>query len=322
MLTIRLGSIPVRIRGLFLVMAGVLGMSQGGPEMVAIWIAVVFVSVLVHELGHAFVGRMFGLAPQIELHAMGGTTSWIEPREIGHARGIAISLAGPFAGFGIAALLFAIGRLGFHPQHPLLRRAFEQAFQVNLYWGIFNLAPLLPLDGGNVLRGALNLLTKGRGEKPARVVSILMGGVLLAFAALVGAVWLGALGAFFTWANVLAYRQADTRAADAPLAAAVQQAYLALEHHDGNRAIALLDPVLVPSTSDDLRATALRIYSYALLIESRWDELLPLLEKNAALIGPEELSRYSRTARELDRVAEADRIAALVPRPRAANDFG
>ena len=322
MLTIRLGSIPVRIRGLFLVMAGVLGMSQGGPDVVAIWIAVVFVSVLVHELGHALVGRMFGLAPQIELHAMGGTTSWIEPRDIGAARGIAISLAGPFAGFVIALLLFACGQLGFHPQHPLLRRAFEQAFQVNLYWGIFNLAPLMPLDGGNVLRGALNLLTKGRGEKPARIVSILMGGVLLAFAALVGAVWLGALGAFFTWANVQAYRQADTRAADAPLAAAVQQAYLALEHHDGERAIALLEPVLVPNTSEDLRAMALRVYSYALLIEGRWNELLPLLEKNAALIGPEELSRYSRTARELDRVVEAERIAALVPRPRAANDFG
>ncbi len=322
MVTLRLGSIPVRIRGLFLIMAGVLGMSLGAPERVAIWIAIVFVSVLVHELGHAFVGRLFGLAPQIELHGMGGTTSWIEPRDVGPARGIAISLAGPFAGFAMAALLFAAARLGFHPQHPLLSGAFDQAIQINLYWGIFNLAPLLPLDGGNVLRGALNLVTKGRGEKPARIVSILMGGVLLAFAALVGAVWLGALGAFFTWANVQAYRQADTRAADAPLAAAVQQAYLALEHHDGERAIAVLEPVLVPNTSDDLRAVALRVYSYALLIEGRWNELLPVLEKNAALIGPEELSRYSRTARELDRVSEADRIADLVPRPRAANDFG
>ena len=322
MLTLRLGSIPVRVRGLFLVMAGVLGMSQGGPEVVAIWIAIVFVSVLAHELGHAFVGRMFGLTPQIELHGMGGTTSWIEPRDVGHARGIAISLAGPFAGFAIAALLFACGRLGFHPQHPLVRRAFEQAFQINFYWGIFNLAPLLPLDGGNVLRGALNLLTKGRGEKPARIVSILVGGVLLAFAALVGAIWLGALGAFFTWANVQAYRQADTRAADAPLAEAVQKAYVALERHDGEQAIALLRPVLVPNTSEDLRAIALRVYSYALLIEGMWDELLPMLERTAALIGAEELSRYSKTARELGRVAEADRIAALVPRPRAANDFG
>ncbi len=319
---IRFGNIPVRVRGLFLVMASVLGMRLERPELIAIWVAIVFVSVLVHELGHAFVGRLFGLTPQIELHGMGGTTSWVEPRDVGHARGIAISLAGPFAGFAVAGLLFASGRLGFHPQHPLARMAFQQAFQINFYWGIFNLAPLLPLDGGNVLRGTLNLLTRGRGEKPARIVSILMGAVLLAFAALTGAIWLGALGAFFTWANVQAYRQADTRAADAPLAAAVQKAYAALERHDGEQAIALLRPVLVPHTSEDLRAIALRVYSYALLIEGMWDELLTVLEKNAALIGPEELSRYARTARELGRVAEADQIAALVPRPRAANDFG
>jgi len=58
------------------------------------------------------------------------------------------------------------------------------------------------------------------------------------------------------------------------------------------------------------------------LLEGMWDELLPMLEKNAALIGPEEISRYAKTARELGRVSEADRIVALVPRPRPANDFG
>ncbi|MGH9765018.1 MAG: hypothetical protein ACREAC_29635, partial [Blastocatellia bacterium] len=38
--------------------------------------AVVFGSVLFHELGHAFVGRGFGLVPQIQLYGMGGLTSW------------------------------------------------------------------------------------------------------------------------------------------------------------------------------------------------------------------------------------------------------
>jgi Zn-dependent protease len=319
---IRIGSIPIRIRGLFLFMAVVLGARLQRPDLIAIWVAIVLVSVVAHELGHAFVGRMFGLEPQIELHGMGGTTSWINGRDVGHARGIAISLAGPFAGFAIAGVLFGCERLGLRPHHPLALLALDLAFQINFWWGIFNLAPMLPLDGGNVLRGTLNLLTKGRGEKPARAISVLMGGVLLAYAALVGALWLGALGAFFTWANVQAYRQADTRSADAPLAQAIEKAYIALERHDGEQAIALLRPVIVPQTSEDLRAIGLRIYSYALHIEGMWDELLPMLEKNAALIGPEELARYSKTARELGRADEADRIGALVPRPRPANDFG
>jgi len=317
----RLGSIPIRIRGLFLFMAVVLGSRLQRPDLIAIWVAIVLVSVLAHELGHALMGRRFGLEPQIELHGMGGTTSWVNGRDIGHARGIAISLAGPFAGFGIAAVLFACERAGLRPHNPLAQLALDLAFQINFWWGIFNLAPMLPLDGGNVMRGTLNLLTKGRGEKPARAISVLMGGVLLAYAALVGALWLGALGAFFTWANIQAYRQADTRSADAPLAQAIEKAYVALERHDGEQAIALLKPVLTPQTSEDLRAIGLRIYSYALLIEGMWEELMPMLEKNAALIGVEELTRYATTARELGRGEEADRIGALVPRPRLANDF-
>jgi Zn-dependent protease len=319
---LRLGSIPVRIRGLFLFMAVVLGARLREPRLVAIWVAIVFVSVLVHELGHALVGRRFGLEPQIELHGMGGTTSWVNGRDIGHARGIAVSLAGPFAGFALAAVLYAGRRLGLEPHHPLARFALDQALTINVVWGIFNLAPLLPLDGGNVMRGALNLLTKGRGEKPARAISVLMGGLLIAFAALTGELWLGALGAFFTWANMQAYRQADTRSADAPLAQAIEKAYVALERDDGEQAIALLRPVIVPQTSEDLRAIGLRVYTYALLIEGMWDELMPMLEKNAALIGVEELGRYAKTARELGKTDEADRIGALVPRPRPANDFG
>jgi hypothetical protein len=266
---------------------------------------------------------MFGLAPQIELHGMGGTTSWINGRDVGHARGIAISLAGPFAGFALGALIYLVGHYGF-PPHADSRAAFayRQALFVNVGWGVFNLVPLLPLDGGNVLRGVLNVVTKGKGEKPARIVSIVVGVLILALAAYFRQLWLGALGAFFTWANLQAYRQVDTRVVDAPLAQAIEKAYIALEHHDGQQAIELLRPVLVPQTSPELRAIALRVYAYALLIEGNWAELLPMLEVSASLIGAEEMSRYAKTARELGRTEEGDRIAALVPGPRPANDFG
>jgi Zn-dependent protease len=328
LLLLRLGSIPVRIRVPFFFLALLLGASYGyerRPDLMGLWVVVVFVSVLVHELGHALMGRIFGLAPQIELHGMGGTTSWIEARDVGHARSIAISVAGPFAGFSIAALLYLANRLGFHPENAHLQFALERALAVNFVWGIFNLAPMLPLDGGNVMRSTLHLVTKGRGEKPARVISILIGGLLLAWALMHRAYWLGALGAFFTWANVQGYRQADAPvrndSADAPLAEAVEKAYVALERHDGAEAIALLRPVIVPQASEELRAIALRVYSYALLLEGKWDELLPTLEKNAPLIGDEEMTRYAKTARELGRAEEAQKIAALIRTPRAANDF-
>ncbi len=320
-LRFRLGSIPVRVNGAFLFLVLVLGAQLQRPDLIAIWGGIVFVSVLIHELGHAMMGRAFGLLPVIELSGMGGLTSWSNPKNVGHWRSIAISLSGPFAGFVVAGALFLAQRLGFHPHNSRAVFAFEQALFVNFVWGVFNLAPMLPLDGGNVLRGLLNIVTKGRGEKPARVISIVMGGSFLVYAFLASQWWLGALAAFFTWANVQAYRQVDTRVADVPLAQAIEKAYLAVEKHDGAAAIELLRPVIVPQASDDLRATALRIYSYALLIEGEWDELLPTLQKNAALIGPEELMRYAKTAQELGRGDEAEKIAALVPRPRLANDF-
>lgn len=326
-LRFRIGSIPVRVNGAFLFLLLVLGAQLQRPERIAIWGVIVFVSVLVHELGHALIGRSFGLVPEIELNGMGGLTSWQNPGNMSYGRLIAISLAGPFAGFIVAGALLLAGRLGFQPQSPLAMFAFKQALFVNLGWGIFNLAPMLPLDGGNVLRSALNIVTKGRGEKPARAVSIVVGGLFLAYAFLAGQWWLGALAAFFTWANIQAYRQVDTRKADAALAQAVEKAYLALEKHDGAEAIALIRPALAQQASDDLRAIALRVYCYALLIEGEWEELLPTLQKNASLIGTEEMARYARTAHELGRVPEAEQILALITQlapaqPRPANDFG
>jgi Zn-dependent protease len=329
-LQFRLGSIPVRVHFPFLFLTIVLGVGVAGrgvtdglpaPLVMAVWVPIVFVSVMVHELGHALVGRAFGLVPRIDLHGMGATTSWAESRDVGNGRSIAISLAGPFAGFALAGALWSLGHLGFHPKHLLLEFAMKQTFFVNLVWSIFNLAPMLPLDGGNVVRSALNGLTNGRGERGARLVSIVTGVLFLVWAALTVQLWLGAMAAFLLWMNLQGYHAADTRTADEPLARAIDKAYVALERHDGAEALALLRPVIVPQASEDLRAIGLRVYSYALLLEGMWDELLPTLEKNALLIGAEEISRYARTARELGRKDEADRIDALVPRPRPANDF-
>lgn len=326
-LRFRLGSIPVRIHGTFLFLILVLSAQEKRLDRIAIWAGVALLSVLVHELGHALVGKAFGLEPQIELQGMGGLTHWQTSRDIGHWRSIAISVAGPFAGFFVAAVLVLVGKAGFQPDGDRAAFAMKTALTVNVVWGVFNLAPMLPLDGGNVLRSFLNIVTKGRGERPARIVSVLAGGGFLLLAFLWGQLWLGGVAALFTWSNIQAYRQADTRKADAPLAQAIEQSYLALEKHDGAAAIALLRPVLVPQASEDLRAIALRIYCYALLIEGEWRELLPTLERNLVLIGAEEMTRYAKTARELGKNDEAAAIESLIAKltpsvPRPANDFG
>jgi Zn-dependent protease len=221
----RLGKIPVTVQPSFFVATLVLGASAGDPRMVAAWIAIVFVSVMLHELGHASAGLAFGLEPQIELHTMGGTTSWTTARTLSTAQRVTISLAGPFAGFVVAAIAAAAhaaaGPRGL-AAGPDVAGAFvyETVLFVNLWWGLANLVPMLPLDGGNVMTHLLNALTGGRGERPARIVSIAVAGIALAAVLLLPLVgvatpfsglWATMLALLFASSNWNALRELDAR---------------------------------------------------------------------------------------------------------------
>ncbi len=122
------------------------------------WTLVVLFSVLVHELGHALAIRRHRIQPDIILHFMGGKTVWREILPIGRLDRIIISLAGPFAGFAVGGIVFAAMYFipgGVSRLPPLGREAIGQLLFVNIWWGIMNLIPVLPFDGGHVLESAL-----------------------------------------------------------------------------------------------------------------------------------------------------------------------
>jgi Zn-dependent protease len=225
--------------------------------------------VLLHELGHATMGLAFGLSPSIELHTMGGTTSWSGGPALSTAKRIAISLAGPFAGFGVAALVrYAIGP-GVFPPTPLGAFIYDNLLFVNFGWGVLNLLPMLPLDGGSVMTQVLNALTGGRGERPARVVSIVVASLAVA-TALVFQYWWGALlAASFIATNVRGLRDATARAHDAPMLPALEQAYAALNANDAARVLSLARPVALSSRTAPVRAEALQLVAFGFLLEGR-----------------------------------------------------
>ena len=66
-----LAGFPVQIHWSFFLVAALLGFSRD-LYVLLVWMGVVFVSVLLHEMGHALVGRRFGMHPEIFLYAMGG----------------------------------------------------------------------------------------------------------------------------------------------------------------------------------------------------------------------------------------------------------
>jgi Zn-dependent protease len=169
---------PVRIHLWFLVVAGFIGLSGPDPDIAraAVWIAVVLVSVLVHELGHAFAARSIGAEPTIDLYALGGLTAFAPPRPLGRWQSVGISLAGPFAGFLLGLLVLsgaaALGADRPSPfvdaNAPLVDVVVGASIWVNLYWGAVNLLPILPLDGGNVVRSLL----PGDGARRDRIATV------------------------------------------------------------------------------------------------------------------------------------------------------
>jgi tetratricopeptide (TPR) repeat protein len=115
----------------------------GGPLRMALYGGAVLLALLVHELGHALCGLCFGSRASILLHVLGGYTT-LEPA-LPRKRAVLATLAGPLASIGLG-LLFGWARLDF-PGHLAL----DLAAWTNLGWGIVNLLPVLPFDGGRAL---------------------------------------------------------------------------------------------------------------------------------------------------------------------------
>ncbi len=178
------------------------GVDQRIYAYLGLWLLCAFISILVHELGHVITGRIFGQPSNIILHGMGGVA-------IGHFerlarwQRIAVSAAGPALGL----LLFAFVEWGMPP----LAKAYEQQFNaqlasnrwyfvianpmslpfihegnqngvpgmlviMNLIWNLFNLIPIIPLDGGMIMREVACTFAPRQGSRLAYGFSFLIAG--------------------------------------------------------------------------------------------------------------------------------------------------
>jgi len=270
-LSFHIGKIPVRVQAWFFVLAAFLGAASDTRLILLLaWVAIVFGSVLMHELGHALTGMAFGLSPSIELHGMGGTTSWTTTKKLSHVQRVAISLAGPFAGFAVWFAVRAVAAAGFIPRTPMSETILDDLFFVNVWWSILNLLPMLPLDGGNVMAQVLDAFMPGRGERPARIASI---GVAALMGVVVVATHYGIWGAFlvlsFVAINYQGLQTLKAREDDAPRREALKQAYEALDARDAGRVLALARPVALASKTPQVRAEALQLVAFGFLLEGR-----------------------------------------------------
>ena len=199
-----IAGIPVRVHPLFWLITLLLG-GSGDLLLIPIWIVVVFVSILIHEMGHALAFRRYGQRSHIVLHFGGGLTipepvywgSGYANISLSPNQHIFISLAGPVAGFLFAALVIAIVVLsggavnmtwlfGLIPLPLTAMLPFDSRIAsllvtlllwVNIFWGLVNLLPVFPLDGGQVARNILIQYDPLDGVRKSLWLSVIVGGI-------------------------------------------------------------------------------------------------------------------------------------------------
>ena len=194
--------IPVRIHPFFWAMAAALGWESHDRFYVLVWIACVFLSILVHEFGHGLTAEwLFRTRASVVLYLMGGLCVY-DGDDRHPWRRAAVLAMGPGAGFLLFGLVLALGLAVFgvadvwliglikvhsppawftHLPEGLyisIQWAYGDLLMINLLWGLFNLLPIYPLDGGQLANVFLTMHDRREGPARGFIVGILAGGGL------------------------------------------------------------------------------------------------------------------------------------------------
>jgi membrane-associated protease RseP (regulator of RpoE activity) len=203
--------IPVRVHPFFWLVSAIMGWNPHEPNYMFLWVACVFVSILVHEFGHALTARYFGWPPEVVLYSFGGFAAFTPTWGYTTGRAVLVLLAGPGAGFVLYALLLGAERLILNDlpfagdgRLRYLNYALSRMELINLGWGLLNLLPVFPLDGGQIARHLFTHARSRNGLENSLKLSLLVAGGMSAWFFTHGATWPGVLFAALAFENLQA----------------------------------------------------------------------------------------------------------------------
>jgi len=144
--------------------------------LVIVFIIAGFISILIHELGHALMMKKYGRHPEIILHGFGGVaiSSGIPFTK---KQSILVTAMGPLAQLILSGLAFGILKLmeGKFPTDQSFYFVHSLWF-VSWYWALLNLIPIFPLDGGQLLSAFMG----PRRQKDVHLTGIVLAGLIIA----------------------------------------------------------------------------------------------------------------------------------------------
>ena len=218
----RIGQIPVRVTGWFWPAVALFGwgtsQSLAGDDTrmlliyLAVWVVVVFCSILVHELGHAVAFAACGQSSRIVLYHFGGLavpTGMPAQALKNPSRRLIVSAAGPVAQLCLAIVVitgftlcgYRVPDAGFLRSVPIVGDFLDESSSVgqpiptligrlvvypllfvNIGWALLNLLPVQPLDGGHVVLESLNVCGVSAAEQISNLSGLLIAGTLVLWA--------------------------------------------------------------------------------------------------------------------------------------------
>ncbi len=199
------GKIPISIHPLFWLIAFFIGwmwtMTLTGALLC---VAIILISVLFHEFGHALTALLFGQKTRIELAAFGGFT-YREGRKLKLWEEFLVVLNGPVAGFFLFLVAYTVYK---HVpiETPALLFAVKFTFVANLFWTVINLVPVLPLDGGHLLSIILEGIFGFKGVKMAIITGLVIAVAISVFFFALGMFLIGALFLILTFESFRSLR--------------------------------------------------------------------------------------------------------------------
>lgn len=154
MLRFSLFGFPILIHWMFWLNTALMGGALTGADSpeglrrLIGWVLAVFVSILIHELGHALTMRNYGdRRVGIVLYAFGGLAQG--SRQFTRNEDILLTAAGPALQI-LVGLAVGWSVTIWQPSGVWLRETLDGFTVVSIFWALLNLLPLFPLDGGRL----------------------------------------------------------------------------------------------------------------------------------------------------------------------------
>ena len=199
--------IPVRVEPWFWITMAFIGGGLHAANSTDILLVLVFVfagflSIMIHELGHALTIRKYGLPAAITLQAFGGYASF-PAGKLDRKQSFVVTAAGPALQFVFGVLLIVLAPSISVPEGSLFLPFLRDLIWVSIAWSILNCLPVYPMDGGQMMAAILGPKKQHNVHLISSIAAVIIG---IAGYLYLGTILLPIFMALFAWQNWQSYQ--------------------------------------------------------------------------------------------------------------------